>query len=282
MSPWLPLGVEGPLRPADPLPLPAQALKRGMRARLRPAMAAGAKAALQLLYPPSCLACRAATRESGVLCTPCWTAVRFIERPFCERLGTPFAQDLGPGLLSPEVMADPPVWARARAVAVFEDGPVKRLTYRLKYYDRMEVAKPLGRWMARAGLDLLQEADLLIPVPLHRGRLFARRFNQAMALAQSISQACGVPADGLVLERMRRTAPQVGLSRLQRAANMQGVFQVAPDKRLTIEGRRLVLIDDVLTSGATSNAAARVLLRAGAAQVDLLTFARVVVGDGAL
>jgi ComF family protein len=146
----------------------------------------------------------------------------------------------------------------------------------------MEVAKALGLWMARSGMELLEEADLLIPIPLHRTRLAARRFNQAMALAQSVSSHCGVPVDGLTLERTRRTPPQVGLSRMQRAANMQGVFRVGPERKQVIEGRRIVLVDDVLTSGATTNAAARTLLRAGAAQVDLIVFARVVVGEGAL
>lgn len=272
MTLWLPEGVEPPAPPPLSRPRPSfGSLARRM-----------GRQALELLYPPSCLACRAATQDHGVLCTACWNEMRFIERPFCERLGTPFIRDLGPGLLSPEAMADPPVWARARAVAIFEDGPVKRLTYRLKYYDRMEVAKALGRWMARSGMELLEEADLLIPIPLHRSRLAARRFNQAMALAQAVSAHSGVPVDGLTLARTRRTPPQVGLSRIQRAANMQGVFRVMPDRQFLIEGRRIVLIDDVLTSGATTNAAARTLLRAGAAQVDLIVFARVVVGEGAL
>ena len=238
--------------------------------------------AMDLLYPPSCLACRKAVSTPGTLCTPCWSSVRFIERPFCERLGTPFARDLGAGLLSPEAIAHPPVWARARAVAIFDDGPARRLVYRLKYQDRMEVAGPLGSWMARAGAELLEEADSLVPVPLHRLRLASRRFNQAMALARAVSRASGVPADGLSLERVKPTARQVGLSRLQRAANVQGAFRVSDDRRGAIAGRRIVLVDDVLTSGATTNAAARTLLRAGAARVDLLVFARVVTGEDLL
>ena len=245
-------------------------------------LAAAGRAGLNLLYPPSCLACHGATSAPDTLCTACWRQVRFIERPYCERLGTPFAQDLGPGLLSPEAMANPPVWARARAVASFDEGPARQLVYRLKYYDRMELARPLGRWMARAGAELLEEADLLAPIPLHRIRLAHRRFNQSMALASSVSQACGVPVEAFALERAKRSPPQVGLSRVQRAANVQGAFKVADEQRHLIAGRRVVLVDDVLTSGATSNAAARVLLRAGAAQVDLLVFARVITGEGAL
>ena len=234
--------------------------------------------ALDLIYPPSCLVCRAATGDVDTLCPRCWAKMRFIERPYCERLGIPFAQDLGTGLLSPEAIADPPVYHRARAVARFDDGPARALVHLLKYGDRTEIAKPLGRWMARAGIELLETADLLVPVPLHRLRLAARRFNQAAALAQSISSACGVPTDFLVLERVKQTPPQVGLSKLQRAGNVQGAFRVPDDARIRISGRRVVLVDDVLTSGATTNAAARALLRGGAAQVDVLVFARVVTG----
>ena len=274
---WLPLGMAQPQTP-DPPPSPGRWIGRGMLQSLR----AAGRLGLSLLYPPSCLACYGATSAPDTLCTACWRQMRFIERPYCERLGTPFAQDLGPGLLSPEAMADPPVWARARAVAGFDEGPARQLVYRLKYYDRMEIARPLGRWMARAGVELLEEADLLVPIPLHRMRLAHRRFNQSMALAHTISESCGVPVEAFALERAKRSPPQVGLSRIQRAANVQGAFKVPQDKRHLVEGRRIVLVDDVLTSGATSNAAARVLLRAGAAQVDLLVFARVIIGEGAL
>jgi ComF family protein len=142
----------------------------------------------------------------------------------------------------------------------------------------MELARPLGRWMARAGAELLAEADLLVPVPLHRRRLALRRFNQAAALADAVSQACGVPVEALALERVKPTHPQVGLSRPQRAANVQGAFKVSAAGRLRIEGRAVVLVDDVLTSGATINAASRALLRAGAGRVDVLVFAKVVTG----
>ncbi len=251
----------------------------------RAAMQLGAAArhlsrkALDIVFPPGCISCRAAIEAHGALCPICWGQVRFIERPFCDRLGTPYAADLGAeGLLSPEAIAHPPVYARARAVARFEDGPVRHLIHRLKYGDRLELALPLGRQMARAGRELLAEADLLVPIPLHRGRLFWRRFNQANALAEVISKAAKVPNDPFVLERTKATPSQVGLTKIQRAENMHGAFAVPEAEKIRIEGRALVLIDDVLTSGATLNAAARVLLRAGAARVDALVFARVVTG----
>lgn len=205
--------------------------------------------------------------------------MRFIEKPYCERLGTPFDVDLGqPGLLSPEAIANPPVYARARSVVKFDDGPARLIVHRLKYYDRLEIARPVGRWMARAGADLLAEADVLVPVPMHRLRLVKRRHNQAAVLARAVSRETGVPAAMRALERVKPTPPQVGLSKAQRASNMQGAFRVSEQGKLQILDKRIVLIDDVMTSGATANAAARALLRGGAQRVDALTFARVVAG----
>ncbi|WP_294538473.1 ComF family protein [uncultured Rhodoblastus sp.] len=237
-------------------------------------------AALNLLYPPVCLACRRAIGDHGGLCPDCWSAIRFIERPFCERLGTPFETDLAAGesgrIVSAAAIADPPVFSRARAVARFEDGPAKVLVHRLKYGDRGELAEPMGRWMARAGAELLSEADLIVPVPLHRLRLARRRFNQSAALARTIAALSGAPQKADLLLRVKPTPPQVGLTRRLRAMNVQGAFFVLPERRVELAERRVVLVDDVMTSGATLNAAARVLLRAGARQVDALVFARTV------
>jgi len=160
--------------------------------------------AADLVFPPACLGCRQATQTHASLCAACRSKVRFIERPFCERLGVPFPVDLGnEGLLSPEAVADPPVYARARAVAHFEDGPVRDLLHRLKYGDRMELAKPLGAWMARAGTELLVDADLIVPVPSIAGgclraastsrRLWRRRSRRPAAFppTRSASPACG-------------------------------------------------------------------------------------------
>ncbi len=235
--------------------------------------------ALDLVFPPSCLACRKAVAATDALCATCWGAIRFIERPFCERLGTPFALDLGAeGLISPDAIANPPVYTRCRCVCHFDEGPARQLVHRLKYGDRLELAEAMGAWMARAGDELLAQADLLVPVPLHGMRLVRRRFNQAAVLAGAISARSGVPVDVESLRRDKATPPQVGLTRTQRALNVQGAFRVPPERRLSIEGRAVVLVDDVLTSGATINAAARALLRGGARRVDVLVFARVVVG----
>ncbi|KAF2991352.1 Bifunctional protein PyrR [Methylocystis sp. MJC1] len=234
-------------------------------------------ALLNLVYPPSCLVCRKAVAEHGALCAACWREIAFIERPFCERLGTPFALDLDqPGLISPEAAANPPVFRRARAVARYDSDKARSLAHRLKYYDRLELASPMGRWMARAGADLLADADLLVPIPLHRLRLAARRFNQSAELARAISRECGASVETQALLRVKATAPQVGLSRAQRAVNLSGAFRVDPERAVLIEGAKIVLVDDVLTTGATANAAARALIKAGAEQVDLVVFARAV------
>ena len=235
--------------------------------------------ALDLFFPPSCLACRKAVAATDALCASCWSAIRFIERPFCERLGTPFSLDLGAeGLVSPEAIANPPVYARCRCVCHFDDGPARQLVHRLKYGDRLELTTAMGAWMARAGDEILTDADLLVPVPLHRMRLARRRFNQSTVLARVISARCGVPVSIDSLVRDKATPPQVRLTRTQRALNVQGAFRVPVDQRLPLEGRAIVLVDDVLTSGATINAASRALLRGGARRVDVLVFARVVTG----
>lgn len=234
-----------------------------------------AATALGLIYPPTCIACGAATGQPHALCAACWSGLRLIERPYCERLGTPFALDLGVGsLISPGALAEPPVFGRARAVAVY-DGTARDLVHRLKFSDRLDLGWTMARMMAAAGSELLDEADLIVPVPLHGLRLWRRRFNQSAMLAREIGRQSGKPCDVRALARVRATRPQVGLTRRQRAENLQGAFRVTEAGRARITGRRLLLIDDVATTGATGNAAARVLLRAGAASVDLLTFATV-------
>jgi ComF family protein len=241
------------------------------RARWR----AGALRVLDLGLPPLCPTCREPVADQGCLCAQCWSKLCFITRPYCERLGIPFAYDPGPGILSMEAIADPPSYNRARA-AVCYDETARTMVQAFKYGDRLDLAPAMGRWMALAGRELLAEADALVPVPLHWTRLWSRRFNQAAALAKTISRVSGVPVAYHALRRVRATRQQVGLTRAERASNVQGAFRVPDDARAEVRGRRLVLVDDVLTSGATLDICARILLRAGAANVDTLVFARVV------
>ncbi|MGU9978548.1 ComF family protein [Phreatobacter sp. HK31-P] len=248
---------------------------------VRRRLAAGASRALDWLLPPLCLACRNPVGSHHALCPHCWKGVAFITAPVCERLGTPLAFDLGPGALSPEAIANPPAFDRARAVFRFDEVG-RALIHGLKYGDRLEVAVALSGWMAVAGREMLADADALVPVPLHWTRLVARRFNQAAELTRHLSQRTGIANEAMLLKRVRRTRHQVGLTRAQRLDNVTGAFRIAEDRKGWVRGKRVVLVDDVLTTGATIEACCRVFRRAGAARIDVLTAARVVEGPFAV
>lgn len=242
---------------------------------------------LDVALPPACMACRAAVDEPGCLCAACWSRMDFITAPLCDRLGIPLAYAADVGFdgarrrpLSALALSDPPAYGRARAVAAYGD-VARDLIHGLKYADRLDLAAPLGAMMGRAGADVLEGAQALVPVPLHGLRLFRRRFNQSSALAQGVAKVAGVPVRLGLLERSRRTPPQVGLDRAARLRNVAGAFRVPEAARAEVAGRALVLVDDVLTTGATLDACAKALLRAGATRVDVLVFARVVDGVAA-
>ena len=253
---------------------PVATVQPAWPARLALGLRAALGRGLNVALPRLCPSCRDLVTDNG-LCPACWSKVAFIAPPYCPRLGIPFAYDPGPGILSMQAIADPPAFQRARAAVRFDD-VARSLVHALKYGDRLDLAPLLGGWMARAGEELLRDADALVPVPLHWRRLWTRRFNQSAALAAAISHRCGVAVAHAALRRVKATRQQVGLSRSERAGNVQGAFRVAPAAKAEVAGRRLVVIDDVLTSGATADACARALLRAGAAQVDVLVLARVV------
>jgi ComF family protein len=247
---------------------------RGALSTCRDAWRHAARLALDVALPTLCVACREPVDGEGV-CASCWAKLSFIAKPYCPRLGIPFVYDPGPELLSMEAIANPPAYTRARAAVRYDD-VARTLVHALKYQDRTDLAPAMGRWMARAGREVLEEADALVPVPLHWRRAWGRRYNQSGALAQVIARQSGVKVASEALRRVRPTQQQIGLSRSQRASNVQGAFKVADHKRSEIAGSRVVLVDDVLTSGATVDACARALLRARAASVDVLVFARVV------
>ncbi|HTH98816.1 MAG TPA: ComF family protein, partial [Stellaceae bacterium] len=201
--------------------------------------------------------------------------------------GQPFPYDPGPKVLCPSCIAEPPPFDRARAAFAYDDHS-RRLVLALKHADRQHGLGAFGQWLARAGSELLAEADIVAPIPLHWTRLFARRFNQSAMLAQaalaanakatSVAEAKAGHApprfEPLLLTRHKRTPPQGRRSRRGRAANVQGAFRLSAG--MDVKGRRILLIDDVLTTGATIAECARVLRRAGAARVDVLTLARVI------
>jgi ComF family protein len=212
------------------------------------------------------------------LCAACWSGVDFIRPPVCDRLGIPLPYATGEISYSAAAIADPPVYDRARAVAHYS-GLMRRLIHDLKFHDRDDLTVLLGGWLAEAGKDLLADADLIVPVPLSRSKLLRRRFNQAARLGSEISVRTGVVMDALSLVRVRSTASQVGLSRSEREENVRGAFAVREARRDRIDGRRIVLLDDVITTGATVAAATRALRRAGADRIDVLALA-MATGEG--
>ena len=234
--------------------------------------------ALDLILPPACVACESIAASPGGLCPSCWNAMRWIERPYCEVLGAPLGFDMGEGALSPLAIAKPPPFERARAAVMFDDLP-RALVHRLKYRDDTGLARWMAPWMARAGYEEIARADLIVPVPLHRTRLLQRRFNQSAELSRALARYCRKPHAPDVLLRRKPTRRQVGLGHAERQRNVQGAFVVPDAMRPTLAGKRVLLVDDVLTTGATVSAATRGLKRGGAAGVDVLTFARVDHGD---
>lgn len=233
------------------------------------------RAGLDFVLPPRCVGCGVQTGSLGGLCTECWTATRFIAAPQCVQCGYPFELDFGAGARCGACLAERPHFDRARAALAYDDR-VAHIVIGFKHADRTDLAPGLARWMARAGADLLDDADLLAPVPLHRSRLLARRYNQSVLLARPLAEAAGVPLVADLIRRHRATPSQGHLSPSARRRNVEGAFRTNPDRKQDLSGRRVLLIDDVMTTGATVNAIARRLKRDGAAAVDVLTLARVV------
>jgi ComF family protein len=232
----------------------------------------------RILFPPVCAGCRRHVSQPGVLCGACWPKLRLLERPWCPVMGTPFIHDMGEGFLSAEAIADPPPFERARAAASYS-GVARNMVQGLKYQDRTDLAPWMARWMARAGAELLAEADIIVPVPLYWQRFFKRQFNQSAELGRALSRLCGRPMAPTAVLRVKATRPQVGLERQQREDNVRAAFKVPDEARILIEGRRVLLVDDVYTTGATVRAVSKVLLKGGASAVDVITFARVLPGD---
>src|SRR5271154_873847 len=225
---------------AEPSPRSLSSQLYGALAACRGAWSHAAKLALDIALPTLCVSCRDPVDGEGV-CADCWAKLSFIAPPFCPRLGIPFVYDPGPDMLSMEAIANPPAYMRARAAVRYDD-VARTLVHALKYQDRTDLAPAMGRWMARAGRELLAEADVLVPVPLHWRRGWSRRYNQSGALARVIERKTGVKLTSEALRRVRATEQQVGLSRPQRASNVQGAFKVAGHRQSDIQGRRIVLI----------------------------------------
>ncbi|MEQ8434201.1 MAG: ComF family protein [Oceanicaulis sp.] len=228
-----------------------------------------------LIWPPVSPLSGDPVDRAGALTGADFAKLHFIARPLCELCGVPFDYPAYEGMACAPCSAHAPIWGKARSVLVYDDAS-RGLALTLKHAGRTDMLAAYGRWMARAGADVLDGADALIPVPLHASRLRARRFNQSLLLALAVSKVSGVPVDAHALARTRRTGTQGGLSAKSRTRNVAGAFSVRAMARARVSGQKLVVIDDVHTTGATLSACVRALKRSGAANVNALTLARVV------
>jgi ComF family protein len=244
-----------------------------------PAIGRGARQlsalALNSLLPPRCLACGTMVERPGALCSPCWRGIDFLAPPHCSLCGLPFEFDVGPAALCGACARARPAYDRARAVMRYDDHS-RGLILGFKHADRTEGAPAYGTWLARAGQELLAEAELIVPVPLHWRRLFARRYNQAALLAKALGRQARLSVAPDLLRRRRHTVSQGHLSAAARQRNVAGAFAVSPARQAMLRDRRVVLVDDVMTTGATVSACAKVLRGGGAAAVDVLVLARVI------
>src|SRR5579862_2619657 len=252
-------------------------LSTTLPARLRQAVRRIGRTLVDGILPPRCLACGTVVGEPDALCGQCWAAMTFFAAPWCAVCGLPFPHPMGEGAVCADCARERASWDRARSVLRY-DKHSRRLVLGLKHGDRTHLAKALGGWMHRAGGEILEGADFILPVPLHWTRLFARRYNQAGLLAHAIHAAGGPPVAPDWLVRRRRTPSQGRLGAAARVRNVRGAFFLRPGR--SVAGKHLVIVDDVLTSGATVEECARVLRREGAASVGVLTLARALRAGG--
>ncbi|KPQ06894.1 MAG: putative amidophosphoribosyltransferase [Rhodobacteraceae bacterium HLUCCA12] len=247
----------------------------GLGQRLTARAGAVATRALRLAYPPQCLTCDADVATEGTLCPACWQITPFIAGLVCDGCGTPLpGADEGVAVLCDDCHHIARPWGRGRAVMIYDD-KARQIVLGLKYRNRHDIAAPAGRWLTRTAAPLIRPDTLVAPVPLHWWRLFRRRYNQSATLSAALARATGLAHCPDLLVRRHHTGTQDGRTRDGRFANMAGAINAHPRRSGLLAGRHVLLVDDVMTSGATLAAAADACLAAGAQGVDVVVLTRV-------
>lgn len=227
---------------------------------------------IEFIFPSVCSNCLSPIEISNNICPSCWEDIDFIMPPYCEIKGTPFPFNIEQGTISASALKHPPSYDKARSVALYE-GTMRELIHKLKYKDRHELTNLFVNWMKLAGNELLNQTDIIIPIPLYKTRLWQRRFNQSALLAKRLSKQTNLPYDCSILTRRKKTKSQVGLTAKERQQNLKNAFFIEDSKKELIEDKSILLIDDVITTGVTVNTAASILKHVGASKVYILSLA---------
>lgn len=235
----------------------------------------GLQGALHLIYPPQCITCDALVTTDFGLCGACWRETPFAEGLVCDQCGVPLpGEETGHVVKCDDCMAIARPWSQGRAATLYR-GNARRIVLSLKHGDRLDLARPAANWLMRAATPMLRPGMIVVPVPLHWMRLLKRRYNQAAVLSGALAKLAGLEHCPDLLSRRRSTGSQEGRDRDGRFRNMHDAISVNPRRSKLIEGRRALLVDDVMTSGATLAAAAEACIAAGATGVSVVVLARV-------
>ena len=231
---------------------------------------------LNALFPPQCLSCGVLVSTHATLCQTCWGQLHVITTPMCSLCSHPFEYDLGEGALCASCIHETPPYDSAYSALVYDDTS-KRLLHKLKFEDQGHMAPILADWLV-SNMPPRPDASMVVPVPLSRKRLFSRRYNQSALVGKVLAERLNIAFEASLLRRIKHTTPQTGLTKPQRLDNIRGAFAVADEAKEPLRGASVLLLDDVMTTGATIEACTKTLKAAGVKEVHILTIARVVHG----